>query len=193
MLCEVIARTSPALRSFLFYKHLGGEIKRGHYDMSERELVIPRAETEAEVVAEVAKQVAEQTPEPAAAEEEKKAPLTQEEAEVREKVFFEEDEKVRLRDGKTYYIPPLGLKDARKLMKKLNSIDSGVIIANLIPADEDEDGEDRYNELLDVLLMAFAPYYKHVTADHLEEYVDLETAKKIIDSMIGLNGLKKSL
>ncbi|WP_246187937.1 DNA polymerase III subunit gamma/tau [Paenibacillus tengchongensis] len=118
-------------------------------------------------------------------------PISEEEAGIREKVFFEEDEQVKLRDGKTYYLPPLGLRDARKLMKKLNSIDSGVIIANLIPEGVGE--EDRYDELLDVLLMAFKPYYSHMTVEHLEHYVDLETAKKIIDCMIGLNGLKKSL
>lgn len=152
--------------------------------MSERDLVIPRAEDG--ISQEVTSQVEEQTTK---VDEEEKKPLTQEEADYREKVFFEEDEQVRLRDGKTYYIPPLGLKDARSLMKKLNIIESGVIIANLIP----EDGEDRFEELLDVLLMAFRPYYKHITVEHLEEYVDLETAKKIIDSMIGINGLKKSM
>ncbi|ALA07163.1 putative DNA polymerase III subunit gamma/tau [Brevibacillus phage SecTim467] len=157
--------------------------------MSDRNLKIPRANTTEEMVVEVTKQVAEQTNEPI--EEAPKKAITQEESDTREKVFFEEDEKVRLRDGKTYYIPPLGLRDARKLMKKLNTIDSGVIIANLIPDSDDED--DRYDELLDVLLMAFKPYYSHMTIEHLEEYVDLETAKKIIDCMIGLNGLKKSM
>lgn len=153
--------------------------------MSERELVIPRADST--VTKEIASQVEEQTQE--AVTEKEKNPLTQEEAEVCEKVFFEEDDKVRLRDGKTYNIPPLGLMDARKLMNKLNTIDSGVIIANLIP----EDGDDRFDELLDVLLMAFKPYYNHMTVEHLGNYVDLETAKKIIDCMIGLNGLKKSM
>ncbi|MFF2909122.1 DNA polymerase III subunit gamma/tau [Paenibacillus sp. NPDC057934] len=152
--------------------------------MSERNLVIPKAEDS--ISKGTTNQVEEQS---SKVEEEEKKPLTQEEADIREKVFFEEDEKVRLRDGKTYYIPPLGLKDARTLMKKLNTIESGIIIANLIP----EDGEDRFEELLDVLLMAFKPYYKHITVEHLEEYVDLETAKKIIDSMIGINGLKKSM
>lgn len=117
--------------------------------------------------------------------------LTEEEAQIKEKAFFEEDEKVRLRDGKTYYLPPLGLKDARKLITKLNAIDSGVIIANLIP--DDPEGADRYHELIDVLLMGFKPYYSWMTAEHLEEYVDLETAKQIIDAMIGLNGIKKSM
>ncbi|ALP35575.1 DNA polymerase III subunit gamma/tau [Paenibacillus sp. IHB B 3084] len=117
--------------------------------------------------------------------------LAEEEAQIKEKAFFEEDEKVRLRDGKTYYLPPLGLKDARKLITKLNAIDSGIIIANLIP--DDPEGGDRYHELLDVLMMGFKPYYSWMTPEHLEEYVDLETAKQIIDAMIGLNGIKKSM
>lgn len=116
--------------------------------------------------------------------------LTKEEAEYIEKVFFEEDDAVRLRDGISYKIPPLSLKDAKNLMNKLNTIDTGVIIANLIA---DENGEDSYDELLEVLLMAFKPYYKNMTLDYLAEYVDIETAKQIIDIMIGLNGLKKSL
>lgn len=121
----------------------------------------------------------------------KKEPITQEEADYIEKVFFEEDETVRLRDGKTYRIPPLGLKDARKLMKLLNTIDTAIIISNLMVAEGEED--DRYDELMEVLLMAFKPYYKHVTVEYLSEYVDLVIAKQIIDAMIGLNGLKKLL
>lgn len=123
------------------------------------------------------------------AESEKKK-LNKEEAEFIEKVFFEEDEQVRLRDGRTYRIPPLALKDGRKLVKMLNAIDASVIVSNLI---DDENGEDKFNELLDVLLMAFKPYYKEITADYLAEYIDLHAAKQIIDIMIGLNGLKKSL
>jgi hypothetical protein len=159
--------------------------------MSNRELVIPVPKSENVVVPDSGirtqdvKQVEVQE-----IQEEPKKVLTEDDAVAREKVFFEEDEQVRLRDGRSYYLPPLGLKDARKLMKKLNAIDSGVIIANLIPETDDE---DRYEELLDVLVMGFKPYYKHITVEYLEEYVDLETAKKIIDAMIGLNGLKKSM
>ncbi|WP_179031893.1 DNA polymerase III subunit gamma/tau [Paenibacillus kribbensis] len=144
--------------------------------MNERELTIP-SKNELPKAAEVA--------------EDAKEILTEEEAQIREKAFFEEDEQVRLRDGKTYYLPPLGLKDARKLIKKLNAIDSGIIIANLIP--DDPEGTDRYHELIDVLMMGFKPYYSWMTPEHLEEYVDLETAKQIIDAMIGLNGIKKSM
>lgn len=156
-------------------------------NMSDRNLSIPSRggsieNQEQEVKQEVVQNAQEQT------QEEPK--LTKEEADYIEKVFFEEDETVRLRDGITYKIPPLGLKDAKNLMKKLNSIDTGIIIANLIA---DEEGNDNYDELLEVLLMAFKPYYKHITVDYLAEYVDINTAKQIIDIMIGLNGLKKSL
>lgn len=155
--------------------------------MSDRNLSIPSRggsieNQEQEVKQKVTQNAQEQT------QEEPK--LTKEEAEYIEKVFFEEDETVRLRDGITYKIPPLGLKDAKNLMNKLNSIDTSIIIANLIA---DEEGNDNYDELLEVLLMAFKPYYKHITVDYLAEYVDINTAKQIIDIMIGLNGLKKSL
>lgn len=123
-------------------------------------------------------------------EEVEKEKLSQEEADFIEKVFFEEDDVVRLRDGKSYRVPPLGLKDARKLMRKLNSIDTGVIIANLI---EDENGDDNYDELLEILLIGLKPYYKDLTVDYLAEYVDIGNAKVIIDIFIGLNGLKKSM
>jgi hypothetical protein len=125
--------------------------------------------------------------------EEKEAPkeVTPQEVEYIEKVFFEEDEKIRLRDGKTYYIPPLGLKEAKRLMKLLNTINSAIILDNLI--ENDEDGTDNYDNLMEVLLMAFKPYYPSITVDYLAEYVDLVTAKKIIDAMIGINGLKKLL
>ncbi|PPA89907.1 DNA polymerase III subunit gamma/tau [Brevibacillus laterosporus] len=173
-----------------------GEITSGGVTvLSDRNFAIPKnneitSEQEQTIQQEVASQFEKQKA-ISATEEAPTKVLSQEEASIREKVFFEEDEKVRLRDGKTYSIPPLGIRDARKLMKLLNTIDSGIIIANLIPESELDD--DRYEELLNVLLMAFTPYYKHVDTEYLADYVDLETAKKIIDAMIGLNGLKKSM
>ncbi|AHX17910.1 DNA polymerase III subunit gamma/tau [Bacillus cereus] len=156
--------------------------------MSERNLAIPSREEAIEeptLVEEVEEKVEQQEP-----NKQEEVKLTKQESEFIEKVFFEEDEKVTLRDGKTYAIPPLGLKDAKNLMKKLNTIDTGVIIANLIA---DETGNDSYDELLEVLLMGFKPYYKEISAQYLGDYIDIVTAKEIIDIMIGLNGLKKSL
>ncbi len=123
--------------------------------MSERNLAIPSREEAIEeptLVEEAEEKVEKQEP-----NKQEEIKLTKQESEFIEKVFFEEDEKVTLRDGKTYAIPPLGLKDAKNLMKKLNTIDTGVIIANLIA---DETGNDSYDELLEVLLMGFKPYYK---------------------------------
>ena len=107
-----------------------------------------------------------------------KAPVTEQESQEMEKVFFEEDEQIRLRDGKTYRLPPLSLRDARKLIKKLNTIDTGIILSNLM---ENEDGEDHYDDLMEILAMGFKPYHKHVTADYLEDVVDVVCAKQIID------------
>lgn len=121
---------------------------------------------------------------------EEPTPITKEESDVMEKVFFEDDEKIKLRDGRTYTLPPLSLKEARKLIKKLNSIETGIILMNLM---ENEEGESQYDDLMEVLAMGFKPYYSHVTAEYLEEYVDVVTAKKIIDIIIGMNGLKKLL
>lgn len=144
--------------------------------MEDRNLSIPTGKKE-EVVEE-----------PVGAKDDKE--ITKEEASYIEKVFFEEDEKVMLRDGAVYKVPPLSLKDARVLLKKMNNIDPSIVVANLI---QNDDGEDMYEELLDVLIMAFKSYYKDVTKEYLAEYVDTDTAKKILDIMIGLNGLKKNL
>ncbi|AKE16141.1 TPA: DNA polymerase III subunit gamma/tau [Bacillus cereus] len=156
--------------------------------MSERNLAIPSREEAIEEPTLV--EEAEEKVEQQKSNKQEEVKLTKQESEFIEKVFFEEDEKVTLRDGKTYAIPPLGLKDAKNLMKKLNTIDTGVIIANLIA---DETGNDSYDELLEVLLMGFKPYYKEISAHYLGDYIDIVTAKEIIDIMIGLNGLKKSL
>ncbi|MDQ0176236.1 hypothetical protein J2S08_002073 [Bacillus chungangensis] len=157
--------------------------------MSERELKIPHIGQENDMSNMKVEDEAE-TREIKQEQNKEKRPLTKEESDYMEKVFFEEDDTVRLRDGITYKIPPLGLLDGKNLMKKLNTIDTGIIISNLIA---DESGEDHFEELLEVLLMAFKPYYKEITADYLANYVDIHTAKQIIDIMIGLNGIKKSL
>ena len=161
----------------------------------DRNMAIPtRGKTPVEAVEEVLIDSVEVVDKEVVEEEQPKAeapkPLSKEESEYIEKVFFEEDESVRLRDGISYKIPPLGLKDAKNLMKKLNTVDTGVIIANLM---SDEGGNDNYDNLLGVLMMAFRPYYKTMTVEYLEDFVDISAAKEIIDIMIGLNGLKKSL
>ena len=95
-----------------------------------------------------------------------------------------------LRDGKTYKIHPCTLKDARKLMKLLRTVQIEAIILNFLP--EDDGGTGAEKDLFDILLLAFKNY-PHVDKDYIDNYVDLETAKQIIEIMIGINGIKKSL
>jgi hypothetical protein len=113
-----------------------------------------------------------------------------EEAKRIEGVFFEDDAEIKLRDGKTYKIPPCTLKDARKLMNLLKTVSIDAIILNFLPPEEAGDDEQRENDLFDILAMAFKGY-PHVDRDYIDENVDLATAREIIEIMIGLNGLKK--
>lgn len=116
--------------------------------------------------------------------------ISKEEAERIESVFFEDDEEIMLRDGKKYKIPPCTLKDARKLMKLLKTVQIDAIILNFLPKEDGGTGSEE--DLFDILLIAFKNY-PHVDKEYIDKYVDLETARKIIEIMIGLNGLKKSL
>lgn len=109
----------------------------------------------------------------------------QQEEERTAAIFFEDDAQVTLRNGNTYNISPCTLKEARKLMSLLKTVNIEAIILNFIPDDETNE-----NDLFDILLMGFKNY-KEVDRDFIDSYVDLTTAKKIIESLIGLNGLKK--
>ena len=122
--------------------------------------------------------------------EDEKEKFSAQEAERIERVIFEEDEIVKLRDGKTYKIPPCTFKDARKLMKLLRTVNVDVIIVNFLPTGNEEQDEKRIHDLYDMIMLAFKSY-PEVTREYLEEYVDLKIAHRIIEVMIDLNGLKK--
>lgn len=128
--------------------------------------------------------------------------ITQVEADAAERAFFEDDEPIKLRDGRTYRIPPSSLKDARRLMKLLKTVNVDAIILNFLPTDHEELNNKRQQDLFDILGMAFKNYPHIVVGkdeegrylvnrDYLDEYVDLNAARKIIDTLIGLNALKK--
>lgn len=106
-----------------------------------------------------------------------------------EEVWFPHDVPIKLRDGKTYYIPPCTLADARRLMKLLRTVSIDAIILNFIPQ-EDGSEEERINNLFEILLMAFKNY-PHIDREYLDRYVDLEIARQIIQILYNLNGLKK--
>lgn len=116
--------------------------------------------------------------------------VTKEETDQVESVFFEDDEEIMLRDGKTYKLHPCTLKDARKLMKLLKTVQIEAIILNFLPPDDGGTGAEE--DLFDILLLAFKGY-PHVDKEYIDNYVDLELARQIIEIMIGLNGIKKSL
>jgi hypothetical protein len=103
-------------------------------------------------------------------------------------IFFEDDAKLTLRNGKTYTVPPLMLGKARTLLEKLKTVNVDAIILNFLPTG-DGDGQ-RQEDLYDILLLAFVGY-PEVDRDFLDANMDLETARKTIDILIGLNHIKK--
>lgn len=110
--------------------------------------------------------------------------------EKKEEVFFEDTHPIRLRDGKIYQIPPLTLKNARQLMKKLKTVNVDVIILNFLPTGDEVKDAERESDLYDILEMAFA-HYPEIDRDYIDENMDLEQARETIDILIGLNQLKK--
>jgi hypothetical protein len=78
-----------------------------------------------------------------------------EELERSEAAIFEDDAPIKLRNGKTYYIPPLTLKNARTLMKKLRTINVDAIILNFLPTGNEELDKQREDDLFEVPQMAY--------------------------------------
>lgn len=120
-------------------------------------------------------------------EESKKDDLS---SDKKEEVFFEDTHPIKLRDGKKYQIPPLTLKNARQLMKKLRTVNVDVIILNFLPTGDDVKDAERESDLYDILEMAFVNY-PEVDRDYIDEHMDLDQARETIDILIGLNQLKK--
>jgi hypothetical protein len=116
--------------------------------------------------------------------------ITPEEANRIERVVFDDDEKIRLRDGKIYSIIPISAKDARKFMKLLSLIHQDLIVANFMPTGDLVSDTQREAAFTDIMGLAFKHYPEH-DMDYWMEYVDVVTAKDIIEIMVGLNGIKK--
>jgi recombinational DNA repair protein RecR len=120
----------------------------------------------------------------------KKEALTQEQADEIERAFFEDDVEIKLRDGKKYKVPPCSLKNARKLMKLLKSVNVDMVILNYVPTGDSELDEKRANDLVEILSYAFVNY-PDINRDYIEDIVDVDTAKKIVEVLIGINSIKK--
>lgn len=115
-----------------------------------------------------------------------------------EKVWFEDDEKVKLRDGSVRTIPPLLFKDARVFMQKVKTVDINAIILNFAP------GANRETDLYDILAMAFKDHPDIVSVgaqgddfvyipnqSYIDRNIDIRLARKIIDTMLDMNAMGK--
>ncbi|MEK3838205.1 hypothetical protein [Paenibacillus sp. FSL R7-0128] len=115
---------------------------------------------------------------------------------ISERVWFEEDEEIMLRNGKLYRIPPMTFGDTREFMQYLKTVNVGEIILNFAPGQEAKE-----KKLHDILGLAFQVYPEiafrnkdgNLVVDHsfIDRNVDLRMAKHILEIMMDLNGLKK--
>jgi hypothetical protein len=112
------------------------------------------------------------------------------EALVSADVWFETENYIELLDGKKYALRPAKLRQAKRLMELLGTVSLDIIILNFLDTGNATDDTKRANDFFEALGIAFSNY-PHVTREYLDEHCDLEMAKKILDFMIGLNGLKK--
>ncbi|MFF2480277.1 hypothetical protein [Paenibacillus sp. NPDC058071] len=117
-----------------------------------------------------------------------------------EKIWFEDDERVTLRDGSVRTIPPLLFGDARTFMQKVKTVNIDVILFNFGPNGQSPAETDLY----DILAMAFKDHSDMVTVvneggrvtyqpnrDYIDRNVDIRMARQIIDIMLDVNALKK--
>lgn len=128
------------------------------------------------------------------AEEQAKAAEAIARAEV---VWFEDDDQITLRDGSVRKIPPLQLGEARKFMNLVRTVNIDAIILNFAPGASTAEAD-----LYDILSVAFKQYPDMVTIkedgslepvrDYMDRVIDIRMARKLIDTMLDLNALKKS-
>ncbi|WP_426455291.1 hypothetical protein ACP26L_36370 (plasmid) [Paenibacillus sp. S-38] len=126
----------------------------------------------------------------AAAEEE------QPELKQSERIWFEDDEEVMLRNGKRYKIPPMTFGDTREFMQLLKSVNVNAIILNFAPGSGDQE-----KDLFYIIAMGLQSYPEIARRNEkgeliydrnfIDRNVDLRIAKLILDTMMDLNGLKK--
>ena len=116
-------------------------------------------------------------------------PKTKEENFQSESVWFEDGKEIKLLDGKKYLIMPVSLRKARRLMQILKTVNVDMAIMNFIPSDNEELDNKRQEELLEMMEIAFSKY--NLGREYIEDNVDVVTATKIADILLGINGIKK--
>lgn len=109
--------------------------------------------------------------------------------------WFEDDDKVTLRDGSVRKIPPMPLGDARRFMNLVRTVNIDAIILNFVPGSNSAE-----QDLYDILCLAFRGYPDMVSEEdgklvpnreYMDRVIDIRLARKLIDTMLDLNALKK--
>lgn len=108
------------------------------------------------------------------------------------KIWFEDSVNFKLRDGSTYNIKPLTLRNARILMENIMYINVDHPIMTYIDISDENTlitAADRAEKLMDVVELGFKEY--NLSREYLEDNIDLRSVKELLDIYMDLNGIKK--
>jgi hypothetical protein len=83
--------------------------------------------------------------------------------------------------GREWVIPPLNLKQLKKLGPKLNQIPAGP--ATVMPT------EEQLGNILELIHSALSRNYPDLTLDEVEDMIDLGNMVKVIQAVMGISGL----
>lgn len=107
-----------------------------------------------------------------------------------EDIWFENGRKIKLLDGKEYWIKPSKLGVGRRLMKLLGTISLDSVLINFLETGNEQADSERVNNLYEVLRTALYEY-PHITNEYLDEHCDFAMVSQILNYIIEVNSLKK--
>jgi hypothetical protein len=84
--------------------------------------------------------------------------------------------------GKEWVVPPLTLKQLRKLEPKLAGLNQGMSPTDMKGLDD----------VVEILHAALSRNYPELTSDEVEDLVDMGNFLQAIQAVMGISGLKKS-
>jgi hypothetical protein len=90
-----------------------------------------------------------------------------------------EGEKVRVGD-RDLIVPSLSVKQARRLWPEILELDKGITPANL---------PEKFGQAIPIIHAAISRNYPDITADELEDQIDVKTLRKLLLIVSGQSGM----
>ena len=82
--------------------------------------------------------------------------------------------------GKDWIVPPLNLKGVKTLGPKLDAMNAATSRYELLPI------------IAEIALAALQRNYPDLTADQVEDLIDMGNSQRVVEAVLGQSGLKKA-